>query len=132
MGTTDRFEDLESWKVARELCQVIYTLTRKKKFNEDFSLRNQILSSSGSGMDNISEGFHRGGNKEFIQFLYVSNGSLGEMQSQLYRARDRNYITEDEFQTGYTLARDVIRLNFGMIRYLKNSSLRGGKYRTEE
>jgi len=128
MGVIEKFEDLESWKKARELCQYIFKLTLKSDFSKDYTLVNQIRASSGSGMDNISEGFNRGGNKEFIQFLYISNGSLSETESQLYRALDRNYITDNEFKKGYGLADETIRLNVGMIRYLKSSKIQGRKF----
>jgi four helix bundle protein len=58
----DRFEDLEIWKTARELCKFVFELTSKEIFNKDFKLRDQIRASSGSTMDNIAEGFERGGN----------------------------------------------------------------------
>jgi len=128
MGTIESFEDLDSWRKARELCQYIFELTLKPAFSKDFSLVNQIRASSGSGMDNIAEGFNRGGNKEFIQFLYISNGSLSETQSQLYRALDRKHITNDEHQKGYGLADETIRLNTGMIRYLKSAKIKGKKF----
>ena len=124
----EKFEDLDSWKKARELCQLIFVMTMKPAFSKDFTLVNQIRSSSGSGMDNIAEGFGRGGNKEFIQFLFISNGSLQETKSQLYRAKDRNYINEEEFSRGYILAGETIKLNFGMIRYLRSSGKKGQKY----
>lgn len=72
----ERFEDLEIWQEARELCKFIYEITEKEPFCKDYKLRDQIRSSSGSIMDNIAEGFERGGNKEFIQFLSVSQISL--------------------------------------------------------
>ena len=128
----EKFENLDSWKKARELCKYVFELTLKASFSKDFSLINQIRASSGSGMDNIAEGFGRGGNKEFIQFLYISNGSLSETQSQLYRAKDRKYISSEEFNKGYDLAHDVIKLNYGMIRYLKSTDQKGQKYSLKE
>ena len=71
----ERFEDMEIWKDARELCKYVFELTSNELFNKDFRLRDQIRSSSGSIKDNIVEGFERGGNKEFTQFLYISIGS---------------------------------------------------------
>jgi len=66
-----QFEDLDIWKEARELCMLIKEICENDKFSKDYTLKNQILSSSGSIMDNIAEGFERGGNKEFIQFLFL-------------------------------------------------------------
>jgi four helix bundle protein len=71
MSTIKRFKDLKCWQNARELCKLVYQFTRKEKFSKDFTLVNHIRNSSGSGMENIAEGFERGGNKEFIQFLSV-------------------------------------------------------------
>jgi four helix bundle protein len=74
MSTFSRFEDILAWQKARELCKYINVLTEKERFSKDFKLVSQIKGSSGSAMDNISEGFERGGNKEFIQFLFISKG----------------------------------------------------------
>jgi len=90
MSTIKQFEELRCWKSARELSGLIYRLTMKERFARDFALVNQIRNSSGSGMDNIAEGFDRAGNKEFLQFLSVSRGSVAETKSQLYRALDQN------------------------------------------
>jgi len=128
MAQIKKFEDLESWQKARELSQFIFKITKKDLFSKDYTLVDQIRASSGSGMDNIAEDFNRGGNKEFIQFLFISNGSLAESQSQLYRALDRKYIIDEEFNKGYLLANRTIKLNLGMIRYLKSSDYKGQKY----
>ncbi len=84
----DKFEDLEIWQEARELCRYVFKLTSTGLFNKDYKFRDQIRSSSGSVMDNIAEGFERGGNKEFAQFLSIAKGSCGETRSQSYRALD--------------------------------------------
>ncbi len=128
MSTIKRFEDLKCWKTSRELCKLIYQFTRKEKFSKDFSLVNQIRNSSGSGMDNMAEGFERGGNKEFIQFLSISRGSIAEVKSQLYRALDQNYIDENEFQQAYNLSTQIGKETTNLIIYLKNSEMKGLKF----
>jgi four helix bundle protein len=128
MSTVKKFEDLECWQSARKLCKLVYKLTRKEKFSKDFSIVNQIRDSSGSVMDNIPEGFDRGGNKEFIQFLSISRGSLGEVKSQLYRALDQDYINEKEFQEAYDLSDITGKQITGLINYLKFSNKKGFKY----
>lgn len=104
MAVFNRFEDIIAWQKARVLGKIINIYTQKGNFSNDFKLVSQIKSSSGSVMDNIAEGFERGGNKEFWQFLSISKGSAGETRSQLYRALDNEYISEIEFQEAYNLA----------------------------
>lgn len=97
MGTIKRFEDLEVWQKSRELCQKINAILLNEGLSRDFKLRDQMNGSSGSIMDNIAEGFDRDGKNEFKQFLAYSKGSTGELKSQLYRALDRKYITQEQF-----------------------------------
>jgi four helix bundle protein len=129
MATFNRFEDILAWQKARVLCKLIYSYTQKELFTRDFKLTSQIKSSSGSAMDNIAEGFERGGNKEFIQFLFISKASAGETRSQLYRAIDNKYISEEEFQKAYKLAEEVSKLVAGLINHLKSSDIKGDKYK---
>lgn len=129
MSKIELFEDLNCWKSARELCKLIYKFTRKEKFSRDFTLVKQIRDSSGSGMDNIAEGFERGGNKEFIQFLSISRGSTAEVKSQLCRALDQNYIDETEFHQAYEVATKTGKETTNLILYLKNSDMKGFKFR---
>ena len=91
----NRFEDIEAWKEARILVNMVYdAIKQNKNFRKDFRLVNQIQGSSVSSMSNIPEGFSRRSNKEFIQFLYISKSSAAEVQSQLYVALDQDYIDQ--------------------------------------
>jgi len=123
-----RFEDLEIWKEARELCKVVQEITSQPPFSNDFKLRDQIRGSSGSAMDNIAEGFDRGGNKEFGQFLSMSRGSTGESRSQSYRAYDNKYITEEKFNELLERTDSLSRKTYKLMEYLKNSNIKGIKY----
>ncbi|MFK8046626.1 MAG: four helix bundle protein [Crocinitomicaceae bacterium] len=122
MGTIAKFEDLTSWKKARELCEAVFKLTLNETFAKDFSLKDQINRSSGSSMDNIAEGFDRNSNKEFRQFLFIARSSTSEVKSQLYRALDREYITQDEFNNSYKLATDTANLIGGFLNYLRDKN----------
>jgi len=127
--TISRFEDLEIWQDARSLCKTIKTLTCKTPFFNDFKLRDQIRSSSGSIMDNIAEGFERDGNKEFIQFLTIAKGSNGETRSQSYRAFDYDYITQKELDNLLEQTEALGKKIGNFIKYLKNSELKGKKFK---
>jgi four helix bundle protein len=122
MATINSFEDLKSWQSARVLCDSIFQLTQKEIFSKDFSLKDQINRSSGSVMDNIAEGFDRNSNKEFRHFLFIANGSNSEVKSQLYRALDRKYITEQEFKTTFELALTTSKLIGGFLNYLRDKN----------
>jgi len=123
-----RFEDLNIWQDARALCRFIFEITSKDPFSKDFRFRDQIRASSGSIMDNTAEGFERGGNKEFIQFLSIAKGSCGETRSQSYRAFDFQYINNNELQELIDRTVNLSKKISGFISYLKKSSLKGSKY----
>jgi len=125
------FEELPVWQKARELVQYIYVLTKKEPFYRDFSLVDQIRRASTSVMFNIAEGFERGSNTEFIQFLYIAKGSAGETRTQLYVAFDQKYITQEEFKKGLSLCKDVSGQLSGLIDYLRGSRLKGEKFRKD-
>ena len=97
MATITDFEDLDVWKDARELNKKIYSVTRRKIFDEDRDLRWQIRSASISAMSNIAEGFDRNNNNFFLQFLRTAKGSAGEVRSQLFSCLDGEFLSEEEF-----------------------------------
>ena len=132
MATIKRFEEIKSWQKARVLNKKVGDIIDKGQFKRNFKLIHQIEGSAGSIMDNIAEGFERSGNKEFVQFLYMAKGSCGEFRSQPYRAVDRKYINELEFETLYAMAIEIIVMIQKLIDYLEQSELKGTKYKNRE
>jgi len=102
-------------------------LSNEGLFARDFGLRDQIRRASVSIMSNIAEGFERGSNKEFIQFLYIAKGSAGEVREQLYVALDQIYINQASFNSLNKNATEISRMLSGLINYLNKSSFKGEK-----
>jgi four helix bundle protein len=123
------FEDLPIWQKARQLARFVFEVTSKEPFYRDFKLRDQIRASSGSVMDNIAEGFERSGNKEFAQFLYIAKGSCGETRSQSYRAFDYHFINQETLDELVNKTKELSSEISNFIKYLKNSDLKGSKYK---
>jgi four helix bundle protein len=128
MSKIEKFEDIDAWQKARKLTREIYRVTNQGAFAKDFGLRDQIRRASVSIMSNIAEGFGRGGNREFIQFLSMAKGSVSEVQAQLYVAVDAGYLTKDQFQQLYSLSQSTGNLIGGFIRYLTKSADKGVKF----
>ena len=128
MATIKNFEDLICWKKSREITKHIYRVTKNTEFSKDYPLIKQIRRSAVSAMSNIAEGFERDGNREFINFLSIAKGSLGEVRAQLNVAKDQKYITEKEFRFLLNLLLENSRTLSGFIAYLKRSGIKGRKF----
>src|SRR5947199_177467 len=122
------FEELECWNLSVTLDRRVFEFIMNSKIKTEYSLRDQMLRSVGSVADNIAEGFERGGNKESIQFLYISKGSCGELRSQFHRCKERKLITEDFFRKFIEECRIVSAKISNLITYLKKSDFKGSKY----
>jgi four helix bundle protein len=117
----DSFEDIQVWQDARVFVKEIYSLTSLEKFKKDFGLKDQIQRASVSVLNNISEGFERNNNKEFIKFLLYAKGSAGEIRAMLYIALDINYIKKEEFDKYYNNAIKIITQLSNFITYLRKT-----------
>ncbi len=115
MSGVTRFEDLIAWQKARELNREIYAAASTGPISRDFSLVNQIRSAAASIMCNIAEGFERGGQAEFHQFLVISKGSCGEVRSNLHIALDVGYLSEKESKRLGEMAENTGRI-IGALR----------------
>jgi four helix bundle protein len=129
MGKIERFEEFEAWQRSRELTKLIYQLSGSGNFGRDFGLKDQIRRAAVSIPSNIAEGFERDGDKEFQQFLSIAKGSCGEVRAQLYIALDQQYLTQSQFDSMSNQLIELSRMISGLITYLRNSELRGRKYR---
>ncbi len=129
MAKIEKFEDIESWKLAREITRLIYKASSAGSFSKDFALVNQIRRASISILSNIAEGFERGGNKEFLQFLAIAKGSCGEVRAQLYVALDQNYVDKNQFEEISGKLLETNRIISGLMKYLQQSDLRGNKFK---
>jgi four helix bundle protein len=127
MATIKRFEDVESWKLGNELCSKIGKHIDDGKFKRNYRLIDQMEGSSGSIMDNIAEGFERGTKGEFLLFLGYAKGSSGEFRSQLYRALNRGYLSQPEFEELYSLATNISGKLQKFIEYLLKTEIAGSR-----
>lgn len=129
MATIKKFEELEVWKSARKLNLELNPHLSYFQEKKQFELCKQIDRSAGSIMDNIAEGFERDGNREFIQFLAIAKASSAEFRSQLYRALDRQLISEENFEKLSTDSKQIAAGIATFIRYLNNSEFKGTKFK---
>ena len=119
MAKIEKFEEIVAWQVAMELCNKIYDATEKDKFSKDYALKDQIRKSAISIPSNISEGFERESNRQFIYFLVIAKGSAGELRTQLHIAKNRNYISQTEFDNLYNMVVNSSKLIGKFVSYLK-------------
>ncbi len=128
MSKIERFEDLECWQAARAFRRQVYRLSHLPDFSRDFALVGQIRRAAISVGSNIAEGFERGGNREFIQFLSNAKGSAGETKDQLYVALDEGYVTQMQFDDVYAMGDSTSRLIGGFMSYLRRAPFAGHKF----
>ena len=128
MATIKKFEDIEAWKIARELYKESLRWTQHPVLKHRYRFVDQVTSSIGSVMDNIAEGFERGSTKEFVQFLGYANGSNAEFRSQLYQARDAGALSDTEFERMNGQALFVAGKIRNLMKYLRATELRGVRY----
>jgi four helix bundle protein len=128
MSKVSRFEDLVVWQKARVLSFKVYQISADGPIIKDYGFKELIRRSSVSISSNIAEGFERGGNKEFLQFLSIAKASAAETRSLLYLASDLEYISKAESDNLIAEASEVARMISSLMSYLKGSDKSGAKY----
>ena len=109
------------------IAKKVHSTTRQSEFSRDFGLRDQIQRTVASMMYNTAEGFERGADKEFIQFLFIAKGSAGEVRSQLYIAFDLGYVDQESFDHLNADLLSISKQISDFTQYLQSSSMRGRK-----
>ena len=128
----ERFEDLTIFKKARELCKKVYSVTEKSPFCNDLRFVQQMHASAGSIMDNIAEGFERSGNKDFVNFLIIAKGSCGEVRSQIIRASDVNFISNEMAKEMYDDCLSLSSQIMSLVKEIRKSEYKGVRYKDFE
>lgn len=119
MSKITNFEELDCWKSARKLTNIIFDICENPKLKYQFRLKEQLSSASISVMNNIAEGFGRFSRLEFIRFLNIAAGSCAEVGSMSYILLDRNVISNEEFQEIQNILGTTRSKTNGLIKYLK-------------
>lgn len=119
MSRIMKFEDIEAWQRSRKLVLESYKISNYNLFAKDFCLKDQIRRAAISVVLNIAEGFARKTKKQFSQFLYISHGSIAELQLCLHIVLDLNYISKEKFVSLYNESEEISKMISGLIKYLE-------------
>ena len=98
MSNINSYKDLKIWQKGIELVEVIYKITVSFPQNEQYGITSQIRRSSVSVPSNIAEGWGRGYNNNFLQFIKIARGSFYELETQLIIAYKIQLITKEDFE----------------------------------
>ena len=110
------FTDLIVWQESHKLVLMIYTATKKLPREEIFGLTSQMRRSAVSITSNIAEGFSRFSYKEKIQFYFIAQGSLTELQNQMIISKDVGYLSAEDFNKISVQATTVHKIINGLIK----------------
>lgn len=122
MNKIKTHKDLDVWKESMSLVEEVYKLTESFPKNEIFGLTSQMRRAATSIPSNIAEGAARNSDKEFIQFLHVSLGSLAELETQLLLSRKLGFLKNEQLDGRVERIRKML---LGLVKYLKGKRVAG-------
>ncbi len=120
MGKIKGFEDLKVWEKSHEFVLEVYKITQQFPGEEKFGMTSQIRRSTVSVAANIAEGSKRQHLNEYIQMLYIAQGSLSETKYYLLLARDLKYLNDEVYQQILSQSQEISKMLSGLINSLKN------------
>ena len=118
--TIDRFEDLDTYKLAVELRREVFKLSSKGPVTRDYKFVTQIRDAARGGPRNISEGFSRFKPKEFVNFLSYAKASIDETKNHIQDGLECGYFTDEECARLLVLVRRTLGAIRGLMRYLES------------
>lgn len=90
------YRDLNVWQKSMELAQMIHVLVKRLPREELYVLSDQMRRAAVSIPSNIAEGFYRNSTRDYIRFLSIAKGSLGEIETQLFLCESFEYLTKEQ------------------------------------
>ena len=122
-----KFEELEIWKESIKFTSDVYRITKTFPAEERFGLTQQLRNAAISISLNIAEGSGRYHNRDFLRFLQIAIGSLYEVVSGLFIAKNEEYISDKDFKNTYSEAEKIAKMINAFISYLKRSDKKSKK-----
>lgn len=114
-----RFENLDVWQEAMNLCERIYRVSQSFPAAEQYGLTSQVRRSAVSISANIAEGAGRGTDPEFVRFLDIATGSLTETVSH-WSLASRLLISESDFREVYNQCERIGKMISSLRNRLRN------------
>jgi four helix bundle protein len=110
---SEGFESLEVWKKG---CRLTVDIYKAFSGSKDFGFKDQICRAAVSVPSNISEGYERNSQRDFIRFLNIAKGSVGELRTQLYIARELHYLEKEGFLDFVNRSKEISAMINGLIK----------------
>jgi four helix bundle protein len=115
------FEKLDVWRRSIELAAQVYDISGRFPTDEKFGLTSQMRRAAVSISSNIAEESSRSSRADFARFVELAVGSLYELVSQAFIARQRGFLDEEAFGRLYSFSEELIRMLSGLRNHIRSS-----------
>ena len=122
MIKVNTYKDLIVWQKAMKMTTFLYKIIKKLPKEETYTLSDQMRRAAISIPSNIAEGFGRNSKKEYLQFLYIANGSVCELETQLILCVNINYLSEAEIQPIMNLLSEIGKIIITITKKLNSNT----------
>jgi len=113
-------KNLEAWKLSFEFVKEVYKVTALFPSEEKFGLVSQLRRAAVSVPTNVAEGAARKSKKEFIQFLYVAEGSISELDTLIELSVELNFLSKEASAILFISLENISKRIIGLIKSLES------------